>query len=100
MKFCKIYVRDIDIDIDRIPFQCGDKLPENGERKNEKERQRKRKKERKKEKERKRKKEKERKKERERKKEKHEIGPDKEKPKVLNPFEINCICSLLGQSEF
>jgi hypothetical protein len=29
MKFCKIYVRDIDIDIDRIPFQCGDELPEN-----------------------------------------------------------------------
>jgi hypothetical protein len=28
MKFCEIYVRDID----RIPFKCGEKLPENGER--------------------------------------------------------------------
>jgi hypothetical protein len=36
MKFCTIRVRDtdigIDIDIDRIPFQCGYKLPENEER--------------------------------------------------------------------
>jgi hypothetical protein len=55
----------MDIDIDRVPFQCADKLPENDERK----------------------------------KDKHEIEPDKEKPKVLNPFEINCICSLLGQSK-
>jgi hypothetical protein len=30
-------------------------------------------------------------------KEKHEIEPDKEKPKVLNPFEINCIWALFGQ---
>jgi hypothetical protein len=54
MKFGKICVRDIDIDIvsdiDRIPFQCGDQLLENEEKK----------------------------------KEKHEIEPDKEKPKVLN----------------
>jgi predicted nucleic acid-binding Zn ribbon protein len=50
MKFCNICVRDIDIDNDRIPFQCGEKLPENEERK----------------------------------KEKHEIEPDKKKPKVLN----------------
>jgi hypothetical protein len=56
MKFCNIYVRDIDadihIDIDHIPFQCGDKLAENEERKKEKE--------------------------------KHEIELDKEKLKVLN----------------
>jgi hypothetical protein len=71
MKFCKIYVHDIDIDIDinRIPFQCGDKLQENEEKEREREE-----------------------------KEKHEIRPDQEKPKVLNHFEINCICSLLGQS--
>jgi hypothetical protein len=37
MKFCTIYVRDIDIDIDHIPFQCGDKLPENEERERERE---------------------------------------------------------------
>jgi hypothetical protein len=34
MKFCKICVRDINID--RIPFQCRDKLPENEEREKEK----------------------------------------------------------------
>jgi hypothetical protein len=62
MKFCKIYV--LNIDIDRIPFQCGEKFPENEKRK------------------------------------KHEMESDKEKPKVLTPFEINCICSSLGQSEF
>jgi hypothetical protein len=33
MKFCKIYVLDSAIDIDRIPFSCGDKLPENEQRK-------------------------------------------------------------------
>jgi hypothetical protein len=32
--------------------------------------------------------------------EKHEIEPDKEKPKVFDRFEINCICSSLRQSEF
>jgi hypothetical protein len=37
MKFCAIYVRDIDID--HIPFQCGDKLPENEERERERERE-------------------------------------------------------------
>jgi hypothetical protein len=62
MKFCKIYV----LDIDRISFQCGGQFVENEERK----------------------------------KEKHEIESDKEKPKILNRFEINCICSSLGQSEF
>jgi hypothetical protein len=39
MTFCTISVRDIDIDIDRIPFQCGDKLAGNEERKEEKERE-------------------------------------------------------------
>jgi hypothetical protein len=48
MKFCDICVRDIDIDL--IPFQCGDRFLEHEERKEEK----------------------------------HEIEPDKEKPKVLN----------------
>jgi hypothetical protein len=32
--------------------------------------------------------------------EKQEIEPDKEKPKVLYPFEINCIWSLLGERTF
>jgi hypothetical protein len=36
MKLCKICVRDVDIDIDRIPFQCGDKLLENEEKEKEK----------------------------------------------------------------
>jgi hypothetical protein len=56
---------EIDIDIDRITFQCGDKLPEM---------------------------------KKEQEKEKHEIEPDEEKSKVLNHFEINCICSSLEQS--
>jgi hypothetical protein len=74
MKVCKICVLDIEIDIDihHIPFQCGDKLPENENEEKEKEKQKE--------------------------KEKHQIEPDKEKPKVLNPFEINCICAVLGQS--
>jgi hypothetical protein len=32
--------------------------------------------------------------------EKQKIEPDKEKPKVLDCFEINCIFSSLGESEF
>jgi hypothetical protein len=31
--------------------------------------------------------------------EKQEIEPDKEKPEVLDCFEINCICSSFGEPE-
>jgi hypothetical protein len=30
---------------------------------------------------------------------KHEIEPGKEKPKMLDYFKINCICSSLGEPE-
>jgi hypothetical protein len=46
-----------------ITFQCGEKLPENGERN------------------------------------KQKIEPNQEKSKVLDCFEINSICSSLGESE-
>jgi hypothetical protein len=32
--------------------------------------------------------------------EKQKIESDKEKPKVLDGFEINCICSSLGETEW
>jgi hypothetical protein len=56
--------------LDRIPVQCADKLAENGERQGDRET------------------------------EKQKIELDKEKPKMLNYFEINCICSSLGEPKF
>jgi hypothetical protein len=44
--------------------------------------------------------EKDRETEREKETEKHEIELDKEKPKRLNYFEINCICSSFGEPKF
>jgi hypothetical protein len=37
--------------------------------------------------------------EKEKENDKHEIEPDKKRLKVVNSFEINCICSSLGQSD-
>jgi hypothetical protein len=65
-KFNEILIRDLD----RIPVQCADKLPENGET------------------------------ERARETEKQKIELDKENPKMLNYFEINCICSSFGEPKF